>query len=155
MTVSSGASRRIYGVDATPSYRARCAGKKSFTHLRKHRLYARNVLAHLRKLIRLRGLSRGAGHAQIELFTAQLEQLLAEIFGRLRAQVFRLHVRTWRLTKVVDTESFAEARRKPSRAIVSLMPSISTSTSPRSTRATQYSTFPLPPPMRTSRASSA
>src|SRR5882757_8776229 len=68
--------------------------EKSFTHLRKHRLYARNVLTHLRKLIRLRRLARGTGHAQIELFAAQLEKLLAEILGLLRAQVFRLHVRT-------------------------------------------------------------
>src|SRR5258708_19694681 len=111
MTVSSGASRRIYGVDATPSYRARCAGKKSFTHLREHRLYARNVLTHLRKLIRLRALSRGAGHAQIELFAAQLEQLLPEIFGRLRAQVFCLHVRTWPLTNVPNPQSSPHATR--------------------------------------------
>src|SRR5882757_976866 len=66
ITVSPGAARRIYGVDATPTYRARCAGKRSFTHLGKHRLYARNVLAHLRKLIRFRRLTRGTGHAQIE-----------------------------------------------------------------------------------------
>src|SRR5450755_2243522 len=61
-----------------------------------------------------------------------------------------LHVRTWRLTNAVDTESFADASRNASRAISSLMPSISNSTLPGRTLATQYSTLPLPLPMRTS-----
>src|ERR1700723_4680805 len=96
-----------------------CVGKskKSFTHLGQHRLYARNVLTHLRKLIGLRRLSGRPGHPQIELFTAQLEKLLAEILRRLGAQIFGLHVRTCRLTNAVDTDSLAEASRNASRAL--------------------------------------
>src|ERR1700720_3268942 len=118
--------------------------------LGKHRLHTRNVLTHLCKLIRLRGLAGGARHAQIELLAAQLEQLLSESLWRLRTQILGLHVRTWRLTNAVDTDSFADARRNASRAISSLMPSISNNTLPGSTFATQYSTLPLPEPMRTS-----
>src|SRR6187455_1760451 len=51
---------------------------------------------------------------------------------------------------MVDTESLALARRKASRAVASSTPSISNSTLPGSTLATQYSTLPLPAPMRTS-----
>src|ERR1700693_4344735 len=49
ITNSPGASRRIYGVDVTPTYRARFAGRQSWTHLGlgEHRLHTRNVLTHL------------------------------------------------------------------------------------------------------------
>ena len=54
------------------------------------------------------------------------------------------------MTNAVDTDNFADARRNASRAVVSLMPSISNNTLPGNTLATQYSTLPLPEPMRTS-----
>src|SRR5262245_59766167 len=52
---------------------------------------------------------------------------------------------------MVDTDSLELARRNASRAVTSSTPSISNSTLPGSTSATQYSTLPLPAPMRTSR----
>src|SRR5262245_24432475 len=52
---------------------------------------------------------------------------------------------------MVDTDSLELARRNASRAVTSSTPSISNSTLPGSTLATQYSTLPLPEPMRTSR----
>src|ERR1700730_10968751 len=64
--------------------------------------------------------------------------------------IVRSAQRIVRLTKVVGSDSFEAARRNASRAVASVMPSISNSTLPGSTRATQYSTLPLPLPMRTS-----
>src|SRR6185437_8176115 len=97
ITISPCASRNLSTGSRRPrQITFRCAGGKSSTHLLgEHRLNARNVLTHLRKLIRLRGLARGARHAQVELFAAQLEKLLAEILGFLAAQIFRFHVRTF------------------------------------------------------------
>src|SRR6186713_372036 len=52
---------------------------------------------------------------------------------------------------IVATESLALARRNASRAVTSSTPSISNRTLPGCTLAIQYSTLPLPEPMRTSR----
>src|SRR5262249_62301462 len=95
-------------------------------------------------------LARGALHAQRKLFLAQLEEFIRELGGRLAPQFFGAHPRTCRFTNVVDTDNLEPARRNASRAVVSSTPSISKSTLPGRTRATQYSTLPLPLPVRTS-----
>src|SRR5690349_1967613 len=114
-------------------------------------LHARDVPAHFAELIGLHGEPRRPLHAQRKLLLPQAQQLIAELLARLAAQLLRLHHRTCRFTKEVDTESFDPASRNASRAVTSSTPSISKRTLPGCTRATQYSTLPLPLPMRTSR----
>src|SRR5262249_8837535 len=104
----------------------------------------------LPELVRLRGLTRGALHAQRKLLFAELQQLLTEIRSGLAAQFFGVHQRTCRFTNDVETDNLDPARRNASRAVVSSTPSISKSTLPGRTRANQYSTLPLPLPMRPS-----
>src|SRR5262249_1930417 len=101
-----------------------------------HGLQARNVLAHLLKLIGLRRLASGALHAQGKLLLAHLQQLIRQLGGRLRPQLFPFHQPTCLFTNEVETESFEPARRNASRASTSLTPSISKSTLPGFTRAT-------------------
>jgi hypothetical protein len=55
---------------------------------------ARNVFSHFRELIGLRGLAGRTRHAQIELFTAQLEEFLVEFGRALRPQFLAFHQRT-------------------------------------------------------------
>src|SRR5688500_7460142 len=111
-------------------------------------------------LVGPRRLSRGRGHAQVELLAAQLQQLGAQLRLRLAAQGLQApralldvpvaHQRTCLRTNAVGTESLAAASLNASRAVASGTPSISNSTLPGVTLATQYSTLPLPLPMRTS-----
>src|SRR5579871_213964 len=116
-----------------------------------HGLHSRHVLADLAELIGLGTLAGGTLQAQRELLALERQQLAVQLIGRFLSQLTRLHQRTCRFTKLVETESLAPARRKASRASASLTPSISNSTLPGLTLATQYSTLPLPLPMRTSR----
>src|SRR4029077_15610793 len=125
--------------------------------LPQHRLHARDVAARVCEQRRLGLLAGGPLHAQRELLLAQLHELLAQLGRGLLAQLLAvllylsdLHYRTCRFTKEVETESLEPARRNASRAVTSSTPSISKSTLPGCTRATQYSTLPLPLPMRTS-----
>src|SRR5262245_45303813 len=111
-------------------------------------------------LVGPRRLARGRRHAQVELLAAQLLELVAQVRLRLAAQgleaarpfldVLPAHQRTCRRTNAVATESLAAASLNASRAVSSGTPSISNSTLPGVTLATQYSTLPLPLPMRTS-----
>src|SRR6185436_11585855 len=116
-----------------------------------HGLYARDALLDLAEVRGLHGLAARRLHAQAELLAAQLDQFALEGRGIFTAQIFGAHQRTCRFTNMVDTESLALARRNASRAVASSTPSISNNTLPGSTLATQYSTLPLPEPMRTSR----
>src|SRR3546814_19816046 len=81
---------------------------------------------------------------------AQVKQMIAQLGCRFVTQILDVHQRTVRVTKAVWTESLAAARRNASRATSSDTPSISYNTRPGWTGATQYSTLPLPEPMRTS-----
>src|SRR5208283_626422 len=79
--------------------------------LSQYRLHPCNVLADLRKLIRLGRLAGGARHAQIELFAAQLEQVLAERSRRLLAQILSLHVGTFMFETSCPVLALDERRR--------------------------------------------
>src|SRR5690606_16547424 len=124
-----------------------------------HGLQARDVAARLAELVGLGGLAGGPLQPQRELRLAQFDQVDVQVGGLLAAGLlqevsdpldFLGHQRTCRFTKDVVTESFAPARRNASRAVASGTPSISNRTLPGCTFATQYSTLPLPAPMRTS-----
>src|SRR5690606_223537 len=110
----------------------------------------RDVPAHLLHLVRTRQLAGCLLHAKVELFLAQVEQFVLQLLHRLRLQLLRVHHITCRVTKAVLTGSFAAASLNASRAISSVTPSISYSTKPGWIFAAQYSTPPLPLPMRTS-----
>src|SRR6185437_7354048 len=94
--------------------------------------------------------------AQVELLLLQGDQLLGELVGRHAPDVIDLHhacssaAAPIRVTILVFTGSFAAPRRRASRAMSSGTPSISNMILPGWTRAAQYSTAPLPLPMRTS-----
>src|SRR5690606_36296134 len=90
-------------------------------------------------------------HTQIELVAQQTEHLLVQLLRRFSTKFVRFHHITVRLTKEVARGSFAAARAKASRASSSETPSISYRTLPGWLWATQYSTEPLPLPIRTSR----
>src|SRR5690606_28702453 len=66
----------------------------SFGPLAKNGLDARDALARLTMLIRLRALPCNRLHAQVELLATQLEQLFVELFVRHRSQLFRVHLET-------------------------------------------------------------
>ena len=68
----------------------------------------------------------------------------------LLSQILRIHHSTDLFTKVVFTASLADASRNASRACSSVTPWISYITRPGWIGATQYSTLPLPLPIRTS-----
>src|SRR5690606_656967 len=80
----------------------------------------------------------------------QFEQVLGKLLRILLAEFLEFHHSTVRATNWVCTDSLAAARRNASRASTSATPSISYSMRPGCTGATQYSTLPLPLPMRTS-----
>ena len=97
------------------------------------------------------GLAGGALHAQGELLLAQLQQLVRQLGGRLRcAALWRSISAPAVFTNEVDTESFEPARRNASRA-VDLVHAFHLEQHLAGLHlATQYSTLPLPLPMRTS-----
>src|SRR5690606_15296251 len=106
-------------------------------------------LAHPRGVLELPG---GLLEAQVELLLLQLQQLLAQLVLGLGPEFRRLHCATspGRPTKRVRSGSLAPPRRIASSASDAGTPSISNRIRPALTGATQYSTDPLPLPMRTS-----
>src|SRR5690606_1993452 len=106
-------------------------------------------LAHPRGVLKLPG---GLLEAQVELLLLQLQQLLAQLVLGLGPEFRRLHCATspGRPTKRVRSGSLAPPRRIASSASDAGTPSISNRIRPALTGATQYSTDPLPLPMRTS-----
>src|SRR6185437_15288441 len=113
-------------------------------------LGARDLAARAHELVGLRVVALRLLHAQAELLAAQIDDVLAEFLRGLAAHLAHLHHSTARLANCVCTDSLAAARRNASRASASVTPSISYNMRPGCTGATQYSTLPLPAPMRTS-----
>src|SRR5919109_2388296 len=91
--------------------------------------------------------------AKVELLLLQLQQLLRQLIPGLAPQLHRLHrppSSPTRATNRVCSGSLAAPRRIASAASGPGTPSISNMIRPALTGATQYSTEPLPLPMRTS-----
>src|SRR5579872_690002 len=88
-----------------------------------------------------------SANCSLRSFNSSSDNSAADFVRNSLASIYR----TCRFTNVVDTDSLEPARRNASRAVVSSTPSISNNTFPGRTRAIQYSTLPLPAPIRTSR----
>src|SRR6185437_15768361 len=118
-------------------------------------LDARDVLAHLIHAVGLLDLAGRLLEAQVELLLLQADQLFGQLVGRQPANFVDLHhacsaTASMRVTMRFFTGSLAAPRRRASRATSSGTPSISNMMRPGWTRAAQYSTAPLPLPIRTS-----
>src|SRR5690606_18630597 len=116
-----------------------------------HGFDASDILFHGAQKMGLVQLTSGLLHTQVELFLAQGQQHLSQIHSGFVTQITHFHHITVLVTNVVGTGSLAAASAKGSRATSSDTPSISFSTLPGWTWATQNSTLPLPLPIRTSR----
>src|ERR1700754_825474 len=119
------------------------------------RLDARDILAHLIHAVGLLDLAGRLLEAQVELLFLQVDQRLGKLVGRQPADFIDLHhacsaAASIRATMRVFTGSLAAPRRRASRATSSGTPSISNMIRPGWTRGAQYSTPPLPLPIRTS-----
>src|SRR5699024_9170565 len=103
---------------------------------------------------RVVGLVDGVLEAEVEELGLQLGQLLVQIGRAHLGQFVRFHYSadssTSLFTNLHLMGSLWAARRMASRAFSSETPSISNSTRPGLTTATQYSGLPLPEPMRVS-----
>src|SRR5260221_1446510 len=116
-------------------------------------LDARDVttdLAHARRVLEL---AAGALEAQVEGLLAEVLDLLLQLVGGLRSDVWRLHADASSpslVTNRVPIGSLAAARSKASRASDAGTPLSSNMIRPGLTRQTQNSGVPLPLPMRTS-----
>src|SRR5215475_7935201 len=110
-------------------------------------------LTHPRRVLEL---PRRALEAQVELLLLELHQLVVELVDAHHSKISGFqhdahqHYSAMRSTKRVLIGSLAAANASASRAIWTGTPSISNRMRPGLTRATQYSTAPLPDPMRTS-----
>src|SRR5918995_6249075 len=116
-------------------------------------LDARDIATHFAYARRVLELPGGPLEAQVELLLLELQQLLAQLILGPGAQLRRLHHGAspcGRPTKRVRNGSLAPPRRIASWASVAETPSISNMIRAALTGATQYSTEPLPLPMRTS-----
>src|SRR3954447_26228640 len=119
-------------------------------------LDARDILAHLIHAVGLLDLAGRLLEAQVELLLLQVDQAFSQLVGREPANFVDLHhacsatAASMRVTMRVFTGSLAAPRRRASRATSSGTPSISNMIRPGWTRAAQYSTAPLPLPIRTS-----
>src|SRR5690606_25204799 len=123
-----------------------------------HRLDAGDVLADLVDAVGLLHLAGGLLEPQVELLLLELEQVVRQLVGGQGPDFGDLHhaASAWatpasmRVTTLVFTGSLAAPRRRASRATSSATPSISNRIRPGWQRAAQWSTAPLPLPMRTS-----
>ena len=115
-----------------------------------HGLHARDVLADLAELVGLDGLAGGTLQPQRELLLAQRQQLLLQLRGRLVAQFLAFISAPAASRKWWTPTAWRRRGGTPRARLSSLTPSISNSTLPGLTLAIQYSTLPLPLPMRTS-----
>src|SRR5690606_6546559 len=130
------------------------------TLLAQKRRDASDVLAHFRDPVGLIHLAGGGLEAQVELFLLELQQLVGQLVDGLRPEIGDLGhqaaASAWampasrRVTTLVRTGSLAAPRRSASRAMSSGTPSISNRMRPGWQRAAQWSTAPLPLPIRTS-----
>src|SRR5882757_2630525 len=119
------------------------------------RLHARDIAAHFAHAAGILQLTRRPLEAQVELLFLELHQLVGELIGAHRPGVAGFHrsalsYSAMRWTKRVFIGSLAAASASASLASCTGTPSSSNRTRPGLTRATQYSTAPLPEPMRTS-----
>ncbi|ELY20654.1 hypothetical protein HALTITAN_2643 [Vreelandella titanicae BH1] len=113
-------------------------------------LNAGDIPADLLEQMSLAQLASGLLHAQVKLLAEEFEELLLELSCGLFTNFLGFHHITVRFAKVVDKGIFCAASSNASRASSSDTPSISYRTRPGWIWATQYSTEPLPLPIRTS-----
>src|SRR6185437_2293585 len=111
---------------------------------------ARDLAAHLGELVGLCALALRLLHAQAELLAAQVGDVVDQFLRGFFAHLVGIHHSSALVANWVWIDSLAAARRNASRASASVTPSISYSIRPGWIGATQYSTLPLPAPMRTS-----